>query len=138
MLKGPAFLPGPSRWQYDEPVLLDQLEVTAEEFRARTGWELKPEGLCKADRCIPVADCRLPTADDGSDRLDVRALADRLGMALVHDSEHGLWALGPESGGRALLSAELPEIDLPDRHGDPFSISSLRGTKVLLVAWASW
>ena len=65
-------------------------------------------------------------------------LADRLGMALVHDEAHGLWALGPESGGRALLSAELPEITLPDRDGNPFSLSALHGKKVLLVAWASW
>ena len=79
------------------------------------------------------------TAETASgDPIDVRVLAERLGMALVHDEGHGLWALGPESGGRALLSAELPEISLPDRHGDPFSLSSLRGTKVLLVAWASW
>jgi hypothetical protein len=131
-------VPGPSRWQYDATVIVDQLEVTPQELRARTGWELKPDGLCKADRCVPAADCRLPTSQGGPDRLDVRVLAERLGMALVHDEAHGLWALGPESGGRALLSAELPEISLPDRHGDPFSLSTLRGTKVLLVAWASW
>jgi hypothetical protein len=59
-------------------------------------------------------------------------------MALVHDEAHGLWALGPESGGRALLSAEMPDITLPDRDGNPFKLSSLLGTKVLLVAWASW
>jgi hypothetical protein len=125
-------VPGSSRWQYDATVILDQLEVTPGDLQARTGWELKPEGLCKADRCVPMP------ADGGGDRIDVRVLAERLGMALVHDEAHGLWALGPESGGRALLSAELPEISLPDRHGDPFSLSSLRGTKVLLVAWASW
>jgi len=112
-------------------VILEKLEVTPEALRARTGWELKADGLCKAGRCVPLP-------EDGSDRIDVRFLAERLGMALVHDEGHGLWALGPESGGSALLSAELPEISLPDRHGDPFSLSSLRGTKVLLVAWASW
>jgi len=112
-------------------VILERLEVAPEDLRARTGWELKPEGLCKADRCVPLPGER-------ADLIDVRVLAERLGMALVHDETHGLWALGPESGGRALLSAELPEISLPDRHGDPFSLSSLRGTKVLLVAWASW
>jgi hypothetical protein len=112
-------------------VILDQLEVTSEELRARTGWEVKPEGLCKADRCVPLP-------DDAGAIIDVRVLEERLGMALVHDEEHGLWALGPEAGGHALLSAALPEISLPDRHGDPFSLSSLRGTKVLLVAWASW
>ena len=109
-------------------MILEHLEVTPEQLRARTGWELKPEGLCKADRCVPVE----------GDPLDARTLAERLGMALEHDDAHGLWALGPESGGRALASAELPEITLPDRHGNPFALSSLHGKQVLLVAWASW
>jgi hypothetical protein len=112
-------------------VIVERLEVTPEELQARTGWEIRPEGACKADRCVPLP-------EKAGERIDVRVLAERLGMALVHDEGHGLCALGPESGGRALLSAELPEISLPDRHGDPFSLSSLRGTKVLLVAWASW
>jgi hypothetical protein len=34
-------------------------------------------------------------------------------MALVHDDVHGLWALGPESGGRALHTAQLPESCSP-------------------------
>ena len=119
-------------------MILEQLEVTPDELRARTGWELKAEGLCKADRCVPLPDGRRPTADGGPEHLDVRTLADRLSMALVHDEGHGLWALGPESGGRALLSAEMPDVTLPDRDGMPFSISSLRGMKVLIVTWASW
>ena len=59
-------------------------------------------------------------------------------MALVHDEQHGLWALGPASGGRALSSAELPDIVLPDRGGEAFALRSLRGTKVFMIAWASW
>lgn len=112
-------------------MILEQLDVTPEELQTRTGWVLKPEGLCKGDRCV-----MLP--DGVGERLDVEMLAERLGMALVHDPDHGLWALGPESGGRALLSAEMPELTLPDRDGNPFSLSSLLGTKVLLLAWASW
>jgi hypothetical protein len=112
-------------------VILQSLEVSADDLEARTGWEIRPEGACKADRCVPLA-------QDGGDRVDVRVLADRLGMALVHDETHGLWALGPESGERALLSAALPDIALPDRHGNLFSLSALHGKKVLLVAWASW
>jgi len=124
-------LPGPSLWEYDAFVILEGLEVTPEDLYDRTGWEIRPEGACKADRCVPLP-------EDGGERLDVRVLAERLGMALVHDQAHDLWALGPESGGPALLSAEMPDVTLPDRHGDPFSLSSLRGTKVMLVAWASW
>src|SRR5205823_364320 len=51
---------------------------------------------------------------------------------------HGLWALGPESGGHVLASAELPDIVLPDRRGRDFALRSLRGSKVLMVLWASW
>jgi hypothetical protein len=112
-------------------MILEQLEITAEELERRTGWAIEPEGACKGNLCVPLP-------DQAGDRLDARGLAERLGMALVHDSDHGLWALGPESGGRALLSADMPEITLPDRHGRPFSLRSLRGTKVLLLAWASW
>jgi hypothetical protein len=60
-------------------------------------------------------------------------------MALVHDEGAGLWALGPESlGDRALLSAQAPEFVLDDLDGRPFRLSSLRGQKVLLVAWAPY
>jgi hypothetical protein len=113
-------------------MILNQPHVSPEELEQRTGWSIKPEGACKADSCVP-----LPQAA-GSEVIDVRVLAERLGMALVHDDNYGLWALGPESGGRSLLSAEAPEVTLPTHEGKEFSLSSLRGTKVLLLAWASW
>ena len=50
----------------------------------------------------------------------------------------GLWSLGPESGGRALASAQAPDLVLPSLSGEPFPLSRLRGTKVLIAAWASW
>ena len=112
-------------------MILEQLELRPEELERGTGWTLEPRGVCKGDRCVP-----LPVGDGGT--LDARVLSERLGMELVHDPAHGLWALGPESGAHALASADLPQITLPDRHGNPFSLDSLRGSKVLLVAWASW
>jgi hypothetical protein len=112
-------------------MILDRPEVTADALESRTGWRMEPEGACKGEMCVP-----LPRRDDGM--LDAQVLSERLGMALVHDAEHGLWALGPESAGHALTSAQLPDITLPDRNGKPFSLTSLHGTKILLVAWASW
>ena len=117
-------------------VLLDELLVDTDALSARTGWTIKDEGACKADVCVPLPiDAR--TADG---RVDVRVLAERLGMPLVADEGHGLWALGPETAvtGKALTSAVAPELELPDADGNPFRLSSLRGQKVLLVAWASW
>jgi peroxiredoxin len=37
-----------------------------------------------------------------------------------------------------LTTATAPDLVLPDADGNPFHLSSLRGQKVLLVAWASW
>lgn len=108
--------------------------VSPEALRSRTGWAIKPEGACKGEACVPLHGEAL---QDG--RVDLRAFAERLGMPLVHDAEHGLWALGPESlGGRALTTATAPELVLPDLDGRPFALSSLRGRKVVLTAWASW
>jgi hypothetical protein len=116
-------------------VILDSLSVDPDDLTARTGWEIKPEGACSGDVCVPLpADAR---ADDG--RLDAPALAERLGMPLLHDEAHGVWALGPASvTGRALTTAAAPELTLPDLDGNPFHLESLHGKKVLLVAWASW
>jgi hypothetical protein len=91
-------------------VIVDSLELSPEAFAAGTGWQIKPEGACKADVCVP-----LPAA--GS--FDLKATAERL-------------------GGRALASAEAPELELDDLDGRPFRLSSLRGQKVLLVSWAPY
>jgi hypothetical protein len=108
-------------------VILERLDEPPADLARRTGWEITPQGACRADECVPLA---AP--------FDVRDLAGRLGMALVEDESSGLWALGPESGGHALSTAELPEIVLPDRSGTDFELRSLRGTKVFMIAWASW
>jgi hypothetical protein len=111
-------------------MILDDLDLSAEEFAAGTGWQVKPEGACKADVCVPLG---------LSDGFDALATSERLGMAVVHDDRAGLWALGPESlGNRALVSAEAPELVLPDLDGNEFRLSSLRDQKVVLVAWAPY
>ena len=112
-------------------MLFRRATVSADEIERATGWHLAAEGLCRDDHCVPFA------ARD----MDAIALADvatALGAPLVKDDRHGLWALGPEAGGHALASAIAPELDLPDARGRRFRLSSLRGRKVVLVAWASW
>jgi len=114
-------------------MILESMDVDATQFAARTGWEAKPQGLCKGDLCFPSPDA---TNADGT--LSVAAISERLGMPLVTDEATGTMALGPESGGQVLSTVEVPEITLPDVDGNPFSLSALHGRKVLLVAWASW
>lgn len=111
---------------------LDQ--VSADEFADATGWVPKPEGLCRGELCVPAPGA---LRDDGT--IDVTRAADRLGMPIVHDAEHGVWALGPgTTTGRVLSTAAAPDPELIDRDGNPFKLSSLHGRKVLLVAWSSY
>ena len=113
-------------------MLLDDRTITADDFAAGTGWVLTPEGACRGEVCIPLRE----PAGDTIDAVDV---AGQMGLPVVHDDQHGVWAIGPWPGtGRALVSAEAPELVLPDLDGHEFRLSSLRGQKVVIVAWAPY
>ena len=118
-------------------MVLDELVLSPDDLLRVTGWEIKPEGACKGDICVPLPGPEAGVNGTGG-RIDVRRFADHMGMPLVTDDEHGVSALGPRAGGRVLADVALPEIVLPDFDGDPFDVAGLRGRKVLLVAWASW
>jgi hypothetical protein len=113
-------------------MLLRSLHVSRSEFEAGTGWALKPQGACRGEVCVPLS-------TPPGERIDVERTASDLGMPLVKASRRNLWALGPASiGSRALTSAEAPDLHLPDLDGHEFHLSSLRGQKVLLYAWAPY
>jgi hypothetical protein len=109
--------------------------VSTEEFARHTGWSIKPEGACRGDVCVP-----LPTDAVVADRtLAIELVAGALGMPVVVDSGRGLAALGPATlNGHALSTAEAADPVLTDLEGREFRLSSLRGQKVLLVAWAPY
>jgi hypothetical protein len=110
-------------------MILDSLDITATQFEAMTGWAITAEGACRGELCVPL----------GSATFDLEKVTERLAMPLVHDAQSRLWALGPSSlGGRALTTAQAPELVLPDLDGRPFALSSLLGQKVVLVAWAPY
>lgn len=104
--------------------------VSTAEFEHATGWELKPEGACRGQVCIPLA-------RPASETVDLREIAAALLMPLVHDAQARLWALGPAAGA-PLGDARAPDFTLPDRRGGDVSLSTLRGRKVAVVAWAPW
>jgi len=120
---------------YTRRMILTDKTVSRTSFEAGTGWALKPEGACKGSACVPLFD-RAPASAGPIDGL---AVAEAIGLPVVHDEEHGVWALGPESlGSRAIVSAEDADFELPDLDGKPFRLSSLRGRKVVVYAWAPY
>lgn len=121
---------------YCRAILTDTLDLTADQFAAGTGWEIKPQGACKAEVCVPLG---ARSGEGGEGSFDLAATAERLGMSIVTDVKSGLSAIGPESlGDRALATATAPELVLQDLDGTEFRLSSLRGQKVVIVSWAPY
>jgi len=112
-------------------VILTSLDIDHAQFERATGWALKSQGACKGEICVPLL--------AKPEEVDANVISERLGMALVRDEKHGVWALGSETiGPSALSTAQASDFTLPDWRGGEFTLSSLRGQKVFLLAWASW
>jgi hypothetical protein len=111
---------------------VDSLEQT-------TDWDLKPEGACQGERCVP-----LPRGRESefvrAGRFNIAALAHYLGQPVLHDKPTGTWVIGESAEVRAsnLRSLQAPDFTLPDYTGVSHSLSDYRGRKVFLVSWASW
>src|ERR1700730_610139 len=119
----------------------DNLWLAAIDLARASGWELKPEGACKGDICVPIPPAR--EADfvrDGGRSFNLAALARHLGQPLVHDDKNGAWDFGEAASTRraSLASLQAPDFELPDLDGKMHKLSDYRGKKVLLAAWASW
>jgi hypothetical protein len=104
---------------------------------AALGWTLEPEGLCRDDVCVPVRD---RDALFHGTSLDLAAVAGALGRLTVVDADAGLAAvsLPSEQRRQALEGLRAPGFTLPDLDGVPHALEEWRGTKKLLVAFASW
>jgi len=113
----------------------DGLWMSAADAGKVTGWTLKPEGMCRDERCVPLP----AVAVKGGD-VDVEAFWHRLGGPVIASQEGDAWALGAPADERnaALEGLQAPDFTLPDVDGKPRTLSELRGKKVFLATWASW
>lgn len=101
------------------------------------GWTLRPEGLCRGDVCIPVADRAALATDAG---VDLAAVAALLRRPYAVDPAEGAAAVGTgaDERGAQLRTGAAPDFTLPDHTGTPHTLSDYRNRKLMLVAWASW
>jgi hypothetical protein len=113
----------------------DGLWMNAADAGKVTGWTLKPEGMCRDERCVP-----LPAAAVKGGDVDVEAFWQRLGGPVIASQDGDAWALGAPADERnaALEGLQAPDFTLPDVDGKPHTLSELRGKKVFLATWASW
>ena len=121
----------------------ENLWLSLPELSRTTRWELKPEGACRGDVCVPIPPDRSDTLvrGDGSDtQFNLAAFAQLLGAPLLHHATPDVWCIGEDAGSRSarMMSLEAPDFELPDIEGGRHRLSDYRGKRVLLLAWASW
>ena len=109
------------------------LWVRAADLPRINGFEVKPQGACRADMCIPLA----KDLKQG-EWFGLTGFARRLRQAYVADT--GVWSFGeiPAVRGEFYQSRIAPDFAVPDRSGHIVHLSDFRGKKVLVVTWASW
>ena len=111
--------------------------LSADALREALGWEPHDGTLCNDTMCVPLpAGSRL--GDGGV--FDLGEVAATLDRPLAVDAAEGAAFLGVSAGERAqaLGSLVAPDFTLPDLAGRPHTLSAYRGSKVFMVAWASW
>ena len=114
-----------------------EFAVSLADFARATGWQLKPEGLCIDEICVPIREANRLT--DGAS-IDLVEFARVTKQNIVFDRQRQVAALGEraDSRGDSMSSLLAPDFKLPDIHGRQVSLSDFNRRKRLLLAWSSW
>jgi hypothetical protein len=124
----------------DRATKLDKARVEGSDLWVRSAdlprvneFEVKPQGACRADICIPLSK-DLKKAE----WFNLTGFARKVGQTVVSDSS--VWSFGevPLLRGTYFNSRIAPDFAVPDRKGNVVHLSDFRGKKVLVVTWASW
>jgi hypothetical protein len=113
----------------------DALWVGSAALPILTGFELKPEGACRDDICIPLSGelCR-------TDEVDVAGFWRHTRRPVLRSDGGAVWLLAEGALERrtTLATLQAPDFTLPDAGGVEHTLSDFRGKKVFLATWASW
>ena len=117
----------------------DGLLIRPEDLARVNGFELKPEGACYEDMCIPISD-ELLIEQGGKQWFDLTAFADLLGQPYVADKEVSVWSFAevPAKRESMMVDAMAPDFEVTDRQGNVVRMADFKGKKALIVTWSSW
>jgi hypothetical protein len=119
-----------------------QLWITPADLTRATHFEIKPQGVCRAELCFPLPKARKQEflrKDGAKNWFNLLAFAQLVQQPVAHDDALSIWYFGLRSDQRqTLASLQAPNFTLPDINGKMHSLSDFRGKKIFLVTWASW
>ncbi len=96
-------------------------------------FEVKPQGACRADVCIPLS----KTLKHG-EWFILTGFARKIGETVVTDQNVYSFGEIPVLRGGFYNSRIAPDFAVPDRKGKVVHLSDFRGKKALVITWASW
>jgi hypothetical protein len=111
----------------------NNLWVQSKDLPRVNEFEVKPQGACRADVCIPLS----KTLKSG-DWFNLTGFAHKIGETIVADQNVYSFGEIPVLRGSFYNSRVAPDFAVPDRRGKLVHLSDFRGKKVLVVTWASW
>jgi AhpC/TSA family len=120
----------------------DDVWLPLDNLESATGWELKPEGVCRGETCVPLSSSqkRALLGDEKTPSwFNFSEFARLIEEPVAIDQEERVWYFGPPGWEWKSRSADAaPDFTAPDLAGHQHSLRELRGKKVLLLFWASW
>jgi hypothetical protein len=121
----------------------DEVWLRPDDLAAATGWEIKPEGVCRDEACLPLTDGLTDQLlrDEGGERwFNLTAFARHAGQPVAAERAERAWSLGAPAYERQRRASSdvAPAFTLPDFEGKPHSLADYAGRKVFLLTWASW
>jgi hypothetical protein len=111
------------------------LWLPLDDLLSTVGWEVKPEGVCAGEACVPLP-AGVAWWDDT--HFNLSAFARHIGLAEAIDPGRDIAAYVVPGEGRLAGSVEAPDFTLPDLDGNLHSLSDHRGEKVVLFTWGSF
>ena len=111
------------------------LWLPLDDLLSTVGWEVKPEGVCAGEACVPLP-AGVTWCDDT--HFNLSAFARHIGLAEATDPGRDIAAYVVPGEGRRAESVEAPDFTLPDLDGNLHSLSDHRGEKVVLFTWGSF
>ncbi len=117
----------------------DRLLIRPEDLKQVNGFEVKPEGACFADMCVPLNDTMLVEVD-GEQWFVLEAFAEHMGQAFIADRQARVWSFAemPAKRDNMMSNSMAPELEGTDRKGNIINLADLKGKKALIVTWSSW
>ena len=121
----------------------DDLSIPAADLQPATGWELKREGVCRGEMCVPLAPGdrnRILGEFDATVWFNLTKFASLIEQPIASDTQERVWSFGPPGWDWRTRTATVvaPDFTAPEPNGQLHALHDLLGRKMFLLFWASW